>query len=294
MKPPFNLVVVPGDGSRVLRFSVPRWVAYGALGLESVVLAAMVGFSGDYALLSRQSGQMETLRQRADDQRAVIDAFEMRLPAIRSEITDWKALHAKMWKAFGPEASSKQTPTGIGGAALAAEAPAAGVALQPAEELELLASGVAEEGPRLRELERVVSRTGRIVRTLPLRWPIRGTVNSEYGMRRSPWNGMPEHHDGIDIGSPAGTPVKSPAPGTVVAASSHGDFGRHVTLDHGNGMRSLYGHLAAVDVKPGQRVEKGQVIGLVGSTGRSTGPHLHYQLLVDGKSINPRGFLSER
>jgi murein DD-endopeptidase MepM/ murein hydrolase activator NlpD len=294
MKPPFNLVVVPGDGSRVLRFSVPRWVAYGALGLESVVLAAMVGFSGEYALLSRQSGQVETLRRRADDQRAVIDAFEMRLPAIRSEITDWKALHAKMWKAFGPEAGSKPTPTGIGGAALAAEAPAASVALHPAEELELLASGVAEEGPRLRELERVVSRTGRIVRTLPLRWPVRGTVNSEYGMRRSPWNGMPEHHAGIDIGSPPGTPVKSPAPGTVVAASSHGDFGRHVTLDHGNGMRSLYGHLAAVDVKTGQRVERGQVIGLVGSSGRSTGPHLHYQLLVEGKAINPRGFLLER
>jgi biotin carboxyl carrier protein len=294
MKPPFNVVVVPGDGSRVLRFSVPRWVAYGALGLEAAALAAMAGFSGEHALLWNQAGQLETLRRRADDQRAVIDAFQARLPAIRNEITDWKTLHAKMWKAYAPEKGSKQAPTGIGGAAPDVGAPAAAVELHPAEELELLASGIAEEGPRLRELERMVSRTGKIVRTLPLRWPIRGTVNSEYGMRRSPWNGMQEHHDGIDIGSPPGTPVKSPAPGTVVAASSHGDFGRHVTLDHGNGVRSLYGHLAAVDVKAGQRVEKGQVIGLVGSTGRSTGPHLHYQLLVEGRSVNPRGFLRER
>ena len=79
-----------------------------------------------------------------------------------------------------------------------------------------------------------------------------------------------------------------------MVAGSGGDFGRHVVIDHGNGVRSLYGHMRKVEVKSGQRVEKGQVLGLVGSSGRSTGPHLHYELLVDGKPVDPHGFIWER
>src|SRR5207249_4670241 len=135
---------------------------------------------------------------------------------------------------------------------------------------------------------------GRIVHALPLRWPVHGPVKSGYGLRRSPWSGAPEHHEGIDIGSPPGTPVEAPAAGSVVEASSQGDFGKHVMLDHGNGVRSLYGHLKRVDVKVGQRVAKGQVIGPVGSTGRSTGPHLHYEVLMAGKPVDPSRFLWER
>jgi murein DD-endopeptidase MepM/ murein hydrolase activator NlpD len=279
MKPPFSLIIVHGDGSRVLRFSVPRWIAYGALGLEAALLASTVGFSSDYTLLRRQ---MEALRDRAEDQRALLASFQSRLPAIRGEIEGWKALHAKMWKAFGG------TRSGV------SDVHTAGTELRPSEELTVLASAVAEEAPRLRELERVVSRTTRIVNALPLRWPLRGPVNSEYGLRRSPWTGRQEHHNGIDIGSPPGTPVKSPAAGTVVAASAHGRLGKHVAVDHGNGVTSLYGHLEAVDVKPGQRVAKGEVIGLVGNTGRSTGPHLHYELLVEGKPVDPRAFVGGR
>src|SRR5881397_3744201 len=111
-------------------------------------------------------------------------------------------------------------------------------------------------------------------------------------LRRSPWGRGREHHDGIDIGSLSGTPVKSPAAGTVVAASSHGGYGKNVVLDHGNGVESRYAHLKKIDVKLGQRVERGQVIGLVGSTGRSTGPHLHYEVLVEGKPVDPRSFLA--
>jgi murein DD-endopeptidase MepM/ murein hydrolase activator NlpD len=275
MKPPFSVLVFHGDGARVLRFGLPRWIVYGALGVQTAMLAAVGGFSTDYALLRRQA---DALRERVDEQGARLDTFHARLPALRAEIAGWKALHAKMWKAFGPIA-------GVSDARSAGDAP------PPSTELDTLVRGVAEEGPQLRELERVVDRTSKVVRALPLRWPIRGPVNSEYGPRRSPWTGTPEQHHGIDIGSPPGTPVASPAPGMVTTASVHGRLGKHVALDHGNGVTSLYGHLAAVDVKPGQRVAKGQVIGRVGSTGRSTGPHLHYELLVEGKAVDPRPFL---
>ena len=286
MKPPFSLLVIHGDGSRVSRVYLPRWILYGTLGsLAAIVVAS---FSGEYLLGRRDGDQVAALRRRVDDQRALIDSFHTRVAAVRGEITAWRALHAKMWDALGPEAGA-----GAGGAAPEAVAAAAGVEPPPREELDLLATSVAQEGPRLRELTRAISRTGKIVHALPLRWPVRGPVKSGYGMRRSPWNGAREHHDGIDIGSPPGTPVESPAPGTVVEASSQGGLGKHVTLDHGNGVRSRYGHLKKLDVKVGQRVAKGQVIGLVGSTGRSTGPHLHYEVVVAGKPVDPGPFLGK-
>ena len=294
MKPAFSIVLVNGGGSRVLRFCVPRWITYGTLGSVAAVVAAAVGVTGYYAFLRQEDGQMVALRRRVDDQRELIDSFQTQVTAVRSEIMEWKALHSQMWEALGPETGPEQTPTGVGGGTPDAEAPTASVEPRLGGELELLATTVAEEGPRLRELERVISRTGRLMSALPLRWPVRGPVKSEYGLRHSPWNGAWERHPGIDIGSPPGTPVTSPAPGRVVAASSQGGYGKHVTLAHGNGVKSRYAHLKQLDVKLGQRIEKGQVIGLVGSTGRSTGPHLHYEVLVEGKRVDPRGFLWEQ
>jgi len=282
MKPPFGLVLVHGDGSRVIRLSVPRWIVYGILGVEVGLLAVILGLWTGHAIARRQ---IAALRRATDDQRLALASYQRQIPAIREEIGSWKALHAKMWKSLDPAGAPPESEAATDG-----ESPAE-VALRPEDELEFVARGVAEEGPRLRELGRAVTRTSMTLASLPIRWPIHGPVNSEFGPRRSPWNGMPEHHRGMDIGSPPGTPVRSPAAGMVLTASAHGRLGKHVTLDHGNGVRSIYGHLEAVDVKAGDHVDKGQVIGRVGSTGRSTGPHLHYEVLVEGQPVDPRGFL---
>ena len=293
MNPPINLLVVHGDGSRVLRVCLSQWIAYATVGLGAAIVTVMLGLAGHYVVLAQQSGQVAGLRQRVADQYALLASFQTRIAAIRREVGDWKAVHARMAEAFGPEAGVDEGKSGIGGAA--ADIPVdANVALAPQDELDLLATGVAEEGPRLHALEHVVSRAGEMMSRLPLRWPIRGSVNSEFGPRRSPWSGAQERHEGIDIGSPSGTPVAAPAAGTIVVANAHGDYGNHVEIDHGNGVRSLYGHLKEIEVKVGQQVKKGQVVGLVGSTGRSTGPHLHYELLVQGSPVDPRGFLWER
>lgn len=284
MSPPFTLLFVHGDGSRVLRLRVPRWIAYGSLAMVAVVLAVVVG-------LSIERRQLTALRRRVADQRELMDAFQARVATVRNEIMDWKALHARMWEELGPEAGMNENASGVGGGTAVAPAEDAGIGVGPRNELDLLATSVAEEAPRLRDLEHVISHTGKIMSALPLRWPLRGPVKSEFGRRQSPWTGKPEQHDGMDIGASPGTPVEAPAVGKVLLAGSGGDYGRHVMLDHGNGVRSLYGHLRKLDVKSGQRVERGQVVGLVGSSGRSTGPHLHYQVMVQGKPVDPRAFL---
>ena len=115
--------------------------------------------------------------------------------------------------------------------------------------------------------------------------PVNGTITSNYGWRHDPIDGGIRHHNGVDIAVPAGTKVKAIAAGTVIESAARGGYGNLVTIDHGQGMISLYGHNSQLDVKVGDRVEAGQTVALSGSTGRSTGPHLHFELWRNGANV---------
>ncbi|MBI2154311.1 MAG: M23 family metallopeptidase [Candidatus Rokubacteria bacterium] len=286
----FNLLIVHGDGTRVLRLNLPRWVLYGGLTVLALAVSTLGAIYGDYISLKRQFSQVAGLQQQVVEQRALIDSFQGRIAEVRSEVSTWGGLHAKIWEPFGPEAGPARKGTGIGGGVPVRPAlPGNRVALS--QELDLLTATVNEEGQSLRALERFMVKAGRVLAALPSRWPVRGAVNSEYGRRLSPWTGVPEFHSGIDISSERGTSVKAPAPGTIIFAGSQGDYGNTVILDHGNDIRSLYGHLQKIQVTKGQQVQRGQVIALSGNTGKTSGPHLHYEILVKGQAVNPRGYL---
>jgi murein DD-endopeptidase MepM/ murein hydrolase activator NlpD len=118
-------------------------------------------------------------------------------------------------------------------------------------------------------------------------WPVVGTITSPFGWRSNPFGGAPEFHQGLDIAAPSGTTVTAAASGTVIMAQWYGGYGNYVLIDHGGGYSTGYGHLSAIYVSMGQKVGRGQAIGAVGSTGESTGPHLHFEVRLDGKPIDP-------
>lgn len=128
---------------------------------------------------------------------------------------------------------------------------------------------------------------------VPYRRPMLGPLDlsSGFGYRTDPFLGRPALHSGLDFRGDTGDPVRATAAGTVETAGWSGGYGRMIEIDHGNGLSTRYGHLSAINVKVGQRVQPGQVIGEVGSTGRSTGPHLHYETRIDGNAVNPQKFL---
>jgi murein DD-endopeptidase MepM/ murein hydrolase activator NlpD len=138
-----------------------------------------------------------------------------------------------------------------------------------------------------------ITRLTRTLGAVPVRKPIDGELDlqSGFGVRIDPFLGRPAMHTGLDLHGETGDVVRATADGTVTAAGWSGGYGRAVDVDHGNGLSTRYGHLSSIDVRVGQSVKTGQIIGKVGSTGRSTGPHLHYETRLKGEAIDPQKFL---
>jgi murein DD-endopeptidase MepM/ murein hydrolase activator NlpD len=124
-----------------------------------------------------------------------------------------------------------------------------------------------------------------------LGWPVSGTITSPFGYRRNPFGGGMEFHQGLDIAAPMGTTVTAASGGTIISAGWYGGYGNYILIDHGGGMATGYGHLSQIFVSAGQQVQKGQAIGAVGSTGASTGPHLHFEVRLNGKPVDPAAYL---
>jgi murein DD-endopeptidase MepM/ murein hydrolase activator NlpD len=138
-----------------------------------------------------------------------------------------------------------------------------------------------------------VERLNRTLALVPYRKPVIGEVEftSGFGVRSDPFLGRPAMHTGLDFRAAMGDPVRATANGKVISSGWAGGYGRMVEIDHGNGLSTRYGHLSQINVKVGDLIKIGQVIGEVGSTGRSTGPHLHYETRIDGDAVDPQKFL---
>lgn len=148
----------------------------------------------------------------------------------------------------------------------------------------------AEDVEMERQLQVIVT-TGNQA-SIPMIWAHLGKINNEFGFRRSPFGGRNyEFHAGMDIDGERGDMVVAPANGIVTEAGWKGGYGQMIEIDHGNGLKTRYGHLSRVDVTLGETLSRGQSMAAVGSTGRSTGPHLHYELRLNDRPINPRRFL---
>jgi murein DD-endopeptidase MepM/ murein hydrolase activator NlpD len=287
----FTLVLVHGGGRRMLHVRCPRWLLRGIFLAVLAFAALLTGTWWDYFSLKRAQSQAASVVRRVDEQRVMLESVEQRVADLNREAGSWQAAHLRVWSTFGPAPGSSAKGTGMGGAmavlplVFANEAPALPQALA------ILSSTVSESGQSLRALGLFMERTRPILMALPLRWPVRGPLNSRFGMRPSPWTGEHEFHRGLDISAHRGTPVLAPASGTVFFAGNGGEYGTTLILDHGRDLRSLYGHLQEIRVKQGERIERGQLIALTGNTGRTSGPHLHYEIQIHGQAVDPRQFL---
>jgi murein DD-endopeptidase MepM/ murein hydrolase activator NlpD len=159
------------------------------------------------------------------------------------------------------------------------------------EEVERLGLVADASELSLLELVQQLQEKHRLLASSPAIWPTKGWLTSRFGSRISPFTGRRQFHSGIDIAGRRGTDVIASARGVVRYAGKRGPLGNTVIIDHGYGVRTHYGHTDEILVKPGEEVERGQVIATLGNTGRSTGPHLHYTIEVKGKPVNPLNYI---
>jgi len=235
--------------------------------------------NGNYrATTGELTGQIQALEDVIDDlgARAKLDPEQARamqkLPAV-----------VKTRAAGGAAVSTNKAISEIAAAALSSPEDTFGV-------LRDLLHGLES---RLRYVRRDVERREALASATPSIWPARGWLTGTFGGRSDPFTGEPAFHQGLDISTEKGQPVFATADGRVETASYTGDYGNLIVIKHGFGLATRYGHLSAFAKKPGSSVKRGDVIGYVGSTGRSTGAHVHYEILSNGQLINPLQLLTQ-
>lgn len=159
--------------------------------------------------------------------------------------------------------------------------------------LDKLSAEATRQEQSLQELQAYFQDQKSLLASTPSIWPARGWVTSDFGQRLDPYTAERVMHQGLDIAAPHGKEVFAPSDGTVVFAGLEGGYGNVIVIDHGYGIKTRYGHLSRLMVKAGDHIKRGSLIAAVGNTGRSTGPHLHYEVRVNGIPQNPRKFILE-
>ena len=186
-------------------------------------------------------------------------------------------------------AGAEPIPTPIGGIGGAVSSPAGYDYVS--DRLEDLSGRIATLNQQSVALERTMREKSRLLASTPSIWPIRGYLSSGFGMRSDPFTGEIERHYGLDLNARTGTPVRVTADGLVVETATSPTYGKYVVVSHGFGAVTRYAHLSRIDVRRSQRLRRGQVLGLVGNTGRSRAPHLHYEVWINERAQDPLNYI---
>ena len=284
-----------------------------------VLLLIQGGIITHYVYQWNQLSELEEIKKELNTSRAKTGNFSTEVDGMKKRMLALETLNRKLQTMFGLEADDIQgLPNGVsgqGGEEFPYEniqgdvtLPQAGSAkkvsltqgdspgfLSMDRKISEIKSGLdwlnhqsKREGEILDELSAVAEKKAAQWASTPSIWPVNGSITSRFGPRVSPFTGKKALHAGIDIGARKGTEIRAPASGKVVVAAYDGRMGKFIRIDHGYGIETTYGHLSKIHVKYGDRVHRGDLIGLVGSTGKfSTGPHLHYQVAVNDKVVDP-------
>lgn len=278
----FIVVLAHSLHGRIRRFHIDHKVVYGVLALALLGCFSLFGFLSSYVRMAWKVANYNSLRQETD-------LLRVRYQSLLSEANQTTDQLARL-QVFASEVSSAY---GIR-SQLAPKQPsfdASRASLVPTYN-ETLAEYDMLKGAKLSSFSRSYSRRW-LLNVRPQLWPLIGRFLSHFGKREDPFNGFEAFHSGLDIQAATGTQVHATADGIVKTAGWLGGYGKLVVVDHGHGLETYYGHLSRVNVIVGQEVRAGQTIGASGSTGRSTAPHLHYEVRSGGVPQNPSSYLSK-
>ena len=278
MKKYNTIIFVPHARARFRKLTISSRLLGLAAGAAAVLVLAAVAFGWAFFSSARLDRQYRLTMAENERLRSTSAVLHRRLDGIAKQLSDFEARTRRLAIVAG---LSDTVRDGVGG-------PGSAV-LQP----EGLADQSAHLSSRLTLLEAQFSRRSALVAATPTVWPVHGALNSGFGVRPDPFTGLPAFHEGVDISTARSEPVLATADGVVLRSGWAGEYGKAIEIAHGDRYETLYGHLEKTLVAEGQTVHRGDRVGLVGSTGRSTAPHLHYEVHIDGRAVNPLEFILE-
>jgi murein DD-endopeptidase MepM/ murein hydrolase activator NlpD len=274
----FIVVLAHSIHGRLRRIHVPHQAVYGILALAVLGCFSLFGFVSSYARMALKVSSYNALKQEAE----VLRSNYRNLQKIVSQTDEQLATLKLNAKEVSLMLGVKQAI--IGPADIRSEGRLAPTFSEALGEYDALKATTFARFDRTYML--------RLHRnTQPNIWPIDGRLMGSFGRRNDPFSGEGAYHTGVDISAPTGTLVKAAADGVVLHAAFFGGYGRLVIISHNNGMESYYAHLSKFDVIAGQEIRQGEILGRVGSSGRVTAPHLHYEVRVSGTPVNPYRYL---
>ena len=300
----YSVVIVPQYEGCARQFKVSRLVIYG------VVTAFVLFVSGFVYVIAQNAHLKNTVAQyngmgldqvvrlqatQLDAANEAISQGNTELAALKKYLTYLGTLDATVRKTLGVGGNTTSLASILKSTATPTLSVSRGLAAG-ATQLSTSTAVVQQEAEarekNLIVLQDAASKYNAMLAQTPSLWPLYGLITSDYGWRSNPFGGSGgEFHDGVDIAAPYGTAIRATADGKVEQSGWNGSYGISVTLYHRDGIETMYGHMSRAAVSAGQAVKKGQVIGYEGSTGRATGAHLHYEVIIHGNSVNPMTYL---
>jgi murein DD-endopeptidase MepM/ murein hydrolase activator NlpD len=271
-----TIIFVPHARARFRKVTVSNRFLAAAVSSAAILVISAVAFGWAFLASTRRDREYQRAQAENARLRSATASLQQKLTELSKNLDDFDSRTRRLSIVAGltPPAAS-----GIGGPTTP------GSAEKPGFEK----SG--EIADRLTRIETQLTARASIMSSTPTVQPVRGVYMSGFGDRQDPFTGGSGFHQGVDIATNRGEPVGASAEGTVEKAEWSGDLGNMVEISHPSGYRTIYGHLEKSLVKPGQRVKRGETIGLVGSTGRATGPHLHYEVRRGDRAVNPLEYI---
>lgn len=292
----YTVLVVPDATSRIRTLHIPKALLGGLAAVAGLVCIAILFFIYQAVSLSGHMLELRRLRAAAGQHTRLLEKIDR----LEEEMVRMRDFDLRLRTVAGLEVKEGDGSfLAAGGAdtmnsrammvaAVAHQAPSTDTL---AKELDRLGHEIHDRGKSFQELIDQLEAKRSVLASTPTIWPVKGWLTAGFGQRRSPFTGRRQMHDGVDISNSVGTTVVAPADGVVSYAGPLGGFGNVLSIDHGHKIGTFYAHLHHQKVTRGQRVKRGEVIALLGTSGRVTGPHLHYEIQVNGATVDPSKYV---
>ncbi len=287
----YTFLIFPGAHGELRKIHLPSFVVQLILGFAIAGVVTVGALANSYARMLLKVSNYNTLRAEREALKTHCHSLEDVVMRTNEELMSLQSLAAEVALVYSfTEGGRRRLPADVlmvanrGHASLGADYGASLYAFNMMKVRPLLASYPSDASSPFREKVYEDSAT-------PSIWPVQGIITAGFGQRMDPFTGEGAFHTGVDIAAPVGTPVRAAADGILFHAGPDAAYGNEALIDHGYGLTTKYGHLSTLSVVVGQEVRRGQIIGTVGMTGRTTGPHLHYEVLVHGTPVNPARYL---